>query len=77
MFPASSGMDPELPCLKRRPDFPAVAEIEAHLSSHKMKGYLKPCGDPLESPRSLPLLEREPHIPLTLREVDLVQCFKR
>ena len=35
-----------------------------------------PCGDPLESHRSLPHLDRGNHIPLTPREAHGIQCFK-
>ena len=39
-FAASSGMYTELPSLKARPDFPAVTQIQACVSSHNMKGCL-------------------------------------
>ena len=41
-FAASSGMDTELPSLEVRPDFPAVTQMQAHVSSHNMKGCLNP-----------------------------------
>ena len=37
----------------------------------------KTCGDPRESHRSPPHLDRGNHIPLTPREAHAIQCFKR
>ena len=41
-FAASSGMDTEFPSLEARPDFPAVTQMQARVSSHNMKRCLKP-----------------------------------
>ena len=36
--------------------------MQAHISSHKMKGWPNPCGDSRESHSPPPLLDRGPHI---------------
>ena len=51
--------------------------MQAHISSHKMKGDRIPCGDSRESHSPPALLDRGPHIFLTHREVRWVHCFKR
>ena len=73
---ASSGMNTEFPSLEARPDFPAVNQMQARVSSHNMKGFSVPCGDPRKSPRSPPYLDRRPQFHLATRETQGVKCFK-
>ena len=73
---------PQMEWTPRCPDFKeswiSLQWIECRLVFHltKWKDVWIPCGDLIERRRSLPHLDWRPHIALTTREANGVQCFK-